>query len=123
AAALRRRPGRAGLVRSAAGTRFLGRRDPPADGAGGPRAVAHHAQRRPRPGADRRVAAGTRRGRRAAGRTRRRGDRMTAEGRERRRALAAIALALLSALFFSQTYVLNRAISVDGGHWAWTASL
>jgi drug/metabolite transporter (DMT)-like permease len=48
---------------------------------------------------------------------------MTAAGTERRRALAAIALALLSALFFSQTYVLNRAMAVDGGYWAWTASL
>ncbi len=40
-----------------------------------------------------------------------------------RRALAAIALALSSALFFTLTYVLNRAIASDGGHWAWTASL
>ena len=43
--------------------------------------------------------------------------------RERRRALAAIALALASALFFTQTYVFNRAIASEGGHWAWTASL
>ena len=48
---------------------------------------------------------------------------MTAAVQDRRRALAAIALALLSALFFTQTYVLNRAIASDGGHWAWTASL
>lgn len=48
---------------------------------------------------------------------------MTAGSTERRRALAAIALALLSALFFSLTYVLNRAMAVDGGDWAWTASL
>ena len=41
----------------------------------------------------------------------------------RRRALAALALSLLSALFFTQTYLLNRAIANDGGHWAWTASL
>jgi drug/metabolite transporter (DMT)-like permease len=39
------------------------------------------------------------------------------------RALLAIALALASALFFTLTYVLNRASAVDGGHWAWTASL
>lgn len=38
-------------------------------------------------------------------------------------ALAAIGLALLSALFFTSTYVLNRAAAVEGGHWAWTASL
>lgn len=38
-------------------------------------------------------------------------------------ALAAVALALLSALFFTCTYVLNRAAALDGGHWAWTASL
>ena len=41
----------------------------------------------------------------------------------RRRALLAIALSLLSALFFTTTYVLNRAAAVDGGHWAWTAAL
>jgi drug/metabolite transporter (DMT)-like permease len=38
-------------------------------------------------------------------------------------ALAAVAVALLSALFFTSTYVLNRAAAVDGAHWAWTASL
>lgn len=41
----------------------------------------------------------------------------------RRTALAAVAIALLSALFFTSTYVLNRAAAVDGGHWAWTAAL
>ncbi len=40
-----------------------------------------------------------------------------------RRVLLAVGLALLSALFFTATYVLNRAIAVDGGHWAWTATL
>jgi len=40
-----------------------------------------------------------------------------------RRSLVAVAIALLSALFFTLTYVLNRAIANDGGHWAWTASL
>lgn len=40
-----------------------------------------------------------------------------------RRALAAIAIALLSALFFTMTYVLNRASADAGGYWAWTASL
>jgi drug/metabolite transporter (DMT)-like permease len=48
---------------------------------------------------------------------------MSVAPHDARRALAAIALALLSALFFTQTYVLNRAIASDGGHWAWTASL
>jgi len=48
---------------------------------------------------------------------------MSAALPDRRRALAAISLALLSALFFSLTYVLNRAMATDGGHWAWTASL
>jgi drug/metabolite transporter (DMT)-like permease len=48
---------------------------------------------------------------------------MTTGTQDRRRALAAIALALLSALFFTQTYLFNRAIASDGGHWAWTASL
>ncbi len=29
----------------------------------------------------------------------------------------------LAALFFSSTFVLNRVMSLDGGHWLWTASL
>lgn len=41
----------------------------------------------------------------------------------RQRALLAVAIALASALFFTCTYVLNRAAAVEGGHWAWTASL
>ena len=40
-----------------------------------------------------------------------------------RRALLAIVLSLLSALFFTATYVFNRAAAVEGGHWAWTAAL
>jgi drug/metabolite transporter (DMT)-like permease len=48
---------------------------------------------------------------------------MSTNAHDRRRALAAIALALLSALFFTQTYLFNRAIASDGGHWAWSASL
>ncbi|GAB2511471.1 multidrug resistance efflux transporter family protein [Lysobacter humi (ex Lee et al. 2017)] len=40
-----------------------------------------------------------------------------------RATLIAVAIALLSALFFTSTYVLNRAAAVDGGHWAWTAAL
>ena len=40
-----------------------------------------------------------------------------------RRALLAVGLSLLSALFFTATYVLNRAAAVEGGHWAWTAAL
>ncbi|TWH99122.1 putative multidrug resistance efflux transporter [Luteimonas cucumeris] len=41
----------------------------------------------------------------------------------RRRALWAVVIALASALFFTVTYVFNRAAAVEGGHWAWTASL
>ncbi|HEY6895611.1 MAG TPA: multidrug resistance efflux transporter family protein [Rhodanobacteraceae bacterium] len=41
----------------------------------------------------------------------------------RRRALAAVLVALASALFFTATYVLNRAIATSGGHWAWSATL
>ncbi len=41
----------------------------------------------------------------------------------RRIAIAAVALALVSALFFTATYVLNRAMANAGGHWAWSASL
>ena len=48
---------------------------------------------------------------------------MSIDEHDTRRALAAVGLALLSALFFTLTYVLNRAIASEGGHWAWTASL
>ena len=41
----------------------------------------------------------------------------------RRNAIAAILIALASALFFTATYVLNRAIASSGGHWAWSAAL
>ena len=41
----------------------------------------------------------------------------------RKRALAAVLIALASALFFTATYVLNRAIATSGGHWAWSATL
>jgi drug/metabolite transporter (DMT)-like permease len=34
-----------------------------------------------------------------------------------------IVLGVLSAVFFSSTFVLNRAMSLEGGHWVWTASL
>lgn len=40
-----------------------------------------------------------------------------------RTAAFAVGIALLSALFFTMTYVLNRAAASDGGHWAWTAAL
>ncbi len=45
------------------------------------------------------------------------------DARRRQLALSAVALALLSALFFTCTYVLNRAAATAGGHWAWTACL
>lgn len=34
-----------------------------------------------------------------------------------------ILLGMLSAVFFSSTFVLNRAMSLEGGHWVWSASL
>ena len=34
-----------------------------------------------------------------------------------------IFIGVLSGLFFSTTFVLNRLMSLDGGHWVWTASL
>lgn len=34
-----------------------------------------------------------------------------------------IAVGVLSSLFFSSTFILNRAMSLAGGHWAWTSSL
>jgi drug/metabolite transporter (DMT)-like permease len=40
-----------------------------------------------------------------------------------RAAPVAVALALAAALFFTSTYVLNRAIANAGGHWAWSAAL
>ena len=35
----------------------------------------------------------------------------------------AIALGLLSALFFAVTFVFNRLMAIQGGHWIWSASL
>ena len=37
--------------------------------------------------------------------------------------LAAVALGLVGAMFFSGTFVVNRAIGLAGGHWVWTATL
>lgn len=37
--------------------------------------------------------------------------------------LKLVAIGVLSGLFFSTTFVLNRLMSLDGGHWVWTASL
>lgn len=34
-----------------------------------------------------------------------------------------ILIGILAALFFSTTFVLNRAMSLGGGHWVWSASL
>ena len=34
-----------------------------------------------------------------------------------------IAIGTLAALFFSSTFVLNRAMSLQGGHWVWSSSL
>ncbi|WP_232221171.1 multidrug resistance efflux transporter family protein [Luteimonas sp. J29] len=48
---------------------------------------------------------------------------MTMPNAQGRVALAAVGLALLSALFFTMTYVLNRASANGGGHWAWVACL
>ena len=48
---------------------------------------------------------------------------MTHDAHDTRRALVAVGIALLSALFFTMTYVLNRATASEGGYWAWTAAL
>lgn len=37
--------------------------------------------------------------------------------------LKIILLGVLASLFFSTTFILNRAMSLDGGHWVWSASL
>ncbi len=34
-----------------------------------------------------------------------------------------LVLGAMAALFFSSTFVLNRAMSLEGGHWVWSASL
>lgn len=34
-----------------------------------------------------------------------------------------LSIGVLAALFFSSTFILNRAMSLEGGHWAWTAAL
>lgn len=34
-----------------------------------------------------------------------------------------IAIGLLSGLFFSSTFILNRLMSIEGGHWVWSAAL
>ena len=34
-----------------------------------------------------------------------------------------IFIGLLSGLFFSSTFILNRLMSLEGGHWVWSASL
>ncbi|MDK9707208.1 MAG: multidrug resistance efflux transporter family protein [Desulforhopalus sp.] len=34
-----------------------------------------------------------------------------------------VAIGVMSGLFFSTTFVLNRLMSLQGGHWVWTASL
>lgn len=34
-----------------------------------------------------------------------------------------IAIGLLSGMFFSSTFILNRVMSLEGGHWVWSASL
>ena len=48
---------------------------------------------------------------------------MSPSASHRRIVLAAVLIALASALFFTFTYVLNRATATGGGHWAWTACL
>jgi drug/metabolite transporter (DMT)-like permease len=37
--------------------------------------------------------------------------------------LKLLGLGILAALFFSSTFILNRAMSLEGGHWVWSASL
>ena len=37
--------------------------------------------------------------------------------------LRLLSLGLLAALFFSSTFILNRSMSLGGGHWFWSAAL
>lgn len=48
---------------------------------------------------------------------------MIRSGVPRSSTATAILLGLVSALFFSTTFVVNRAIGLAGGHWVWTAVL
>ena len=48
---------------------------------------------------------------------------MTPGPKDNARAVAAIGVGLAAAAFFTTTYVLNRAIANEGGHWAWSAAL
>ena len=32
-------------------------------------------------------------------------------------------MGLIAAMFFTATFLINRSISIDGGHWFWSASL
>ncbi|MDO5506285.1 MAG: multidrug resistance efflux transporter family protein [Pseudoxanthomonas suwonensis] len=50
-------------------------------------------------------------------------DTAAAERQARRLRLAAVGMGVAAALFFTMTYVLNRASASSGGHWAWTACL
>lgn len=43
--------------------------------------------------------------------------------RPRQREIRAVLYGLAAALFFTSTYVLNRAMANAGGHWAWSAAL
>src|SRR5690606_24393952 len=122
AGAVRRQRTRAGDGRIAGAGRLLGRRDPSADRARGPGAAARGFQRRPRTGAGRGAGRCAGPGPRSR-RRRRQPNGMTGADANGRVALAAIGLALLSALFFTMTYVLNRASASGGGHWAWLACL
>ena len=47
----------------------------------------------------------------------------TATDNSPQRMAALISIGLLSGLFFSSTFILNRLMSLEGGHWVWSASL
>lgn len=42
---------------------------------------------------------------------------------ENKNLVKAVILGILAAFFFSSTFVINRWISTEGGHWYWTATL
>lgn len=41
----------------------------------------------------------------------------------RHRLISLVLIGLLSGFFFSSTFLLNRLMSLEGGHWVWSASL
>src|SRR5690606_4043211 len=123
AGAVRQQRQCAGDGRLARARWLLGGGDPPAHRARGPGAAGGALLRGEWAGAGRRPGRRHGGGPRPCPRRFDQPDGMTMPDAHGRVALAAVGLALLSALFFTMTYVLNRASASTGAHWAWVACL